>query len=95
VLDLAPGPVLSAWLLHGGGRSANPWLPPPGTLDVAAGTVNAELAARWSRPCLALPTDTTDRAEVAQMHNLVMTCRLADEVDEVVFCPQVTPVTVL
>jgi erythromycin esterase-like protein len=85
-------PVLSFWMLHGAGTSANPWLPPPGELRSAPGTVDAELAARWSSPCLAVvdPADV-ERRRVTQMHNLVLRCRLAEQVDGVVFVPRVTP----
>src|SRR5207245_1609240 len=50
--ELTDGPVISFWLLHGGGRSASPWLSPPGDLVVPGDTVNAELAAATDTSCL-------------------------------------------
>ena len=87
------GSVLSIWLLHGGGRTANPWLAASGgQIEVPPDTVNADLAARWQRPCVATVSRRTGQQRVAQMHNLVLTCDLAAQADAVVFCPTVTPV---
>ncbi|HYD09919.1 MAG TPA: hypothetical protein VEA78_07440, partial [Acidimicrobiales bacterium] len=92
--ELLDGPddVLSIWLLHDRGRSANPWLPPPGELRAAPGTVNAELAAAHDAPTF-LPVDRTDagRRRVTQMHDLVLTCSLPEQVDGIVFVPEVSP----
>ena len=49
---LVDGPVLSIWLLHGTGTSANPWLPPPGKLQPASKTIDADLAKRHDEPVL-------------------------------------------
>jgi hypothetical protein len=86
-------PVLSIWMLHGGGRSASPWLAPTGELSVPPDTVNADLASRWDRPCIAVVGGDCGRQRVAQMHNLVLECDLHTQVDAVVFCPEVTPVS--
>jgi hypothetical protein len=89
--ELTDAPVLSFWLLHGEGTSANPWLPPPGELRPAAGTLDAELLARVGRPCLVPTFDDHHRRSVTAMHNTVVHCRLAEQVDAVVFAPQVSP----
>ena len=39
------------------------------------------------------PDDNVQR-EVAQMHDLVLSCPLRDQVDAIVFAPEVTPVEV-
>jgi erythromycin esterase-like protein len=88
---LSDGPVLSIWLLHGEGRSANPWLPPPGELTPARRTLDADLLARVDRPVLLRVDDDTERRHITQMHNLRMSCRLSDQVDAIVFAPHVTP----
>lgn len=92
--ELTDAPVLSIWMLHGSGTTANPWLPPPGRLAPAPGTVDAELAGRWQQPCLTLVTGDVEQRRVTQMHNQVMSCRLADQVDAIVFVPRVTPISV-
>lgn len=91
--ELVDGPVLAIWLLHGSGTSANPWLPPPGRLRPARGTVDGDLARRLRHPAL-LPVDRapTGRRRVTQMHNLVLACELRTQVDAVVFVPEVTPI---
>jgi inorganic pyrophosphatase len=87
-----PDDVLSIWMLHGRGRSANPWLPPPGELAAAAGTVDASLASQHDEPVVVVvDRHDTERRRVTQMHNLVMTCALAEQVDALVFVPEVTP----
>ena len=94
VHELLDGPddVLSIWMLHGRGRSANPWLPPPGELVAAEGTVDAELAAQHDQPHLVvIDRRDTERRRVTQMHNLVLTCALAEQVDALVFVPEVSP----
>ena len=91
--ELADGPVLSIWLLHGEGTSANPYLPPPGRLAPAAGTFDAELLARVGRPCLVPVGDDHHRRSITQMHNLVLHCRLDEQVDAIVFAPEVTPLS--
>lgn len=88
---LTDDPVLSFWLLHGEGTSANPWLPPPGRLEPAAGTFDAELLARVGQPCLVPVGDDRHRRSVTGMHNTVLHCRLAEQVDAIVFAPAVTP----
>lgn len=90
--QLGPDRVLSIWLLHGGGHTASPYLAPSGQLVVPNDTVNADLARRWSTPCLARVGPDREPVGVAQMNNLVMTCRLGDQVDAVVFCPEVTAI---
>jgi erythromycin esterase-like protein len=92
--DLTDAPVLSMWMLNGTGTTANPWLEPPGRLLPAAGTLDAELAQRWDTPCFLSTSDDNAERDVTQMHNMVMTCRLADQVDGVVFVPRVTPIAV-
>jgi hypothetical protein len=89
--ELTDAPVLSFWLLHGEGTSANPWLPPPGRLEPAAGTFDAELLARVGRPCLVPVGDDHHRRSVTAMNNTVLHCRFAEQVDAVVFAPFVTP----
>ena len=89
--ELANGPVLSIWFLHGEGTSANAYLPPPGRLSPAAGTFDAELLARVGRPCLVPVGGDHHRRSITQMHNLVLHCRLDEQVDAIVFAPQVRP----
>jgi erythromycin esterase-like protein len=89
--QLVDGPVISFWLLHGIGTSANPWLPPPGRLAPAGRTVDAELAERYDEPMLLRVGRSRERTRVTQMHNMVMTCRLDEQVDAIVFAPRVTP----
>jgi hypothetical protein len=93
VHDLTDTEVLSIWFLHGAGHSDNPYLVPPGSLFAAPGTLNAELLDRVGRPCL-LPVDQ-DREwrSITQMHNAVLKCRLAEQVDAIVFAPVVTPIS--
>jgi erythromycin esterase-like protein len=90
--ELTDGPVLAVWLLHGRGRSANPWLPPPGELTPATGTLDRDLAERFDRPQLVVVAGDEERRRVTQMHNMVMSCRLVDQVDAIVFAPKVTPI---
>jgi hypothetical protein len=82
--------VVSFWLLHGEGESANPWLPPPGRLAPAAGTFDAELLARVGAPCLVPVGDDHHRRSITQMHNAVLHTRLDTQVDAIVFAPRVT-----
>jgi hypothetical protein len=86
-------PVLSIWMLHGGGRSASPWLAPTGELMVPPDAVNVDLASRWDRPFIAVVGLDCGLQRVTQMHNLVMECDLHTQVDALVFCPEVTPVS--
>jgi hypothetical protein len=88
--ELTDAPVLSIWCLHGEGRRANPYLTPP-VLRPAPGTLNADLLARTDEPCL-LRVDTDDDHDclVTQMHNAVLRCRMASQVDGIVFVPHVT-----
>lgn len=91
--ELSPdAPVLSFWFLHGEGISANPWLPPPGHLRPAAGTFDAELLARVGAPCLVPVGHDHHRRSVTSMHNQVLHCRFAQQVDAIVFAPRVTPI---
>jgi hypothetical protein len=90
--ELADAPVLSLWFLHGEGTSANPWLPPPGHLEPQAGTFDAELLARHGDgPCLVRVAEDHHRRSVTAMHNTVLQCRFAEQVDAIVFAPRVTP----
>ena len=89
--ELADGPVLSFWFLHGEGTSANPYLPPPGTLTPQRKTVNADLLKRCDQPCVIRVDDDTQKRRVTQMHNLVLECRFSEQVDAIVFAPWVTP----
>ncbi len=89
--ELTDQPVLSFWFLHGEGTSANPWLPPSARLEPAAGTFDAELLARVGRPCLVPVGDDRHRRSVTGMHNTVLHCRLAEQVDAIVFAPAVSP----
>jgi len=91
--ELAQRPVLSLWLLHGTGRTANPWLPPPGDLRPQHGTFDASLARRHSGTRLVFVTDDTERRTVTQMHNLVLECRFSEQVDAIVFAPSVNPIS--
>jgi hypothetical protein len=90
--QLTTAPVLSIWCLHGEGRSANPYLPAPGALQPALGTLNAELLEQGDEPCfMRVDAEDTRERSVTQMHNAVLTCRLAAQVDAIVFVPHVTP----
>jgi hypothetical protein len=90
--ELTDGPVLSFWLLHGEGTSANPWLPAPARLAPLAGTFDAELLARHgSGPCLVRVAEDHHRRSVTAMHNTVLQCRFAEQVDAIVFAPNVSP----
>ncbi len=91
--ELTDAPILSMWMLHGTGTSANPWLEPPGSLQPATDTIDAELAAVWDRPCFAAVADDSTQRRVTQMHNMVMTCRLRDQADAIVFVPEVGPIS--
>jgi len=89
--ELTDRPVLAIWLLHGEGTSANPWLAPPGRLTPAPRTFDAELLADVGRPCLVPVGDDRRRRSVTQMHNRVLECDFATQVDAIVFVPRVTP----
>lgn len=87
--NLADGPVLSLWLLHGSGPTASPYLQPP-TLQPAAGTLDEALLSQWNRPCL-MVVDGDSEACVTQMHNQPVACHpLAEQVDGIVFTPTVS-----
>lgn len=88
--ELAEGPVLSIWLLYGGGRTASPYVA-GGDLTVGADTLNATLAATWTEPCLARVDDETEEHSIESFGPV--TCRLGEQIDAIVFCPRVTPVT--
>lgn len=90
---LAQPPVLSIWLLHGRGRTANPWIPPPGELRPRRDTFDGALAHRYSSPQLVPVSGDSKRRRVTQMHNLILTCRLSEQVDAIVFAPYVRPPT--
>jgi erythromycin esterase-like protein len=85
-------PILSVWMLHGTGTSANPWLPPPGRLRPGRGTFDAELLERVGRPCLVPVSDDHEVRAVTQMHNTVLRCRFDEQVDAIVFVPEVHPI---
>jgi len=89
--DLTDEPILALWLLHGDGASANPWLPPPGRLHPAPGTVDEQLLATHEQPCIVPAPRDGARRSVTQMHNLVLECDLSRQVDAIVFAPHVTP----
>ncbi|MCB1001776.1 MAG: erythromycin esterase family protein [Acidimicrobiales bacterium] len=92
--ELSPDvPVLSVWFLHGSGTSANPWLPPPGRLEPVSGTVDAELLARVRRPCLVPVFDDHQQRTVTAMHNHILRCRFSEQVDAIVFAPEVSPIS--
>jgi hypothetical protein len=93
VHDLADTGVLSIWFLHGAGRSDNPYLDGTGTLVPAPGTLNAELLQHVGRPCLLRVDDDREWRSITQMHNAVLQCRLAEQVDAIVFAPFVTPLS--
>jgi erythromycin esterase-like protein len=86
---LSEGPVLSIWLLYGGGRTASPYVP-GGELAVGASTLNANLAKRWTEPRLARVDGDTDEYTLESFGPIA--CRLSDQIDAIVFCPRVTPV---
>jgi erythromycin esterase-like protein len=88
--SLADGPVLSIWLLYGGGRTASPHVP-GGDLTVEDSTLNAQLAKTWAVPCFARVDDQHDEHTIVSFGPLA--CRLSDQLDAIVFCPRVTPVT--
>ena len=85
------GPVLSFWFLHGEGRSANPYLPPPGDLRPGKRSWNAELLQRFDEPVVLRVAEDDEVRTITHMHNLDLRCRLSDQVDGVVFAPRVTP----
>jgi hypothetical protein len=91
--DLTDLPVLSIWFLHGAGHSDNPYLGPPGRLVAAPGTLNAELLDGVGRPCLLRVDDDREWRSITQMHNAVLHCRLAEQVDAIVFAPYVSPIS--
>ena len=92
VHQLTDAPVLSIWCLHGEGRSANPYLPAPGALQPAPGTLNAEMLEQVDAPCfMRVAADDKRVRSATQMHNAVLRCRLAAQVDAIVFVPHVTP----
>ncbi len=93
VHDLTDSAVLSIWFLHGTGHSDNPYLGASGTLVPAPGTLNAELLDRVGRPCLLRVDDDREWRSITQMHNAVLHCRLAEQVDAIVFAPVVSPLT--
>jgi hypothetical protein len=78
--------VLSIWMLTGSGETSSPWA---STLEPQPGTLNAELAERYDDPVLVLPESDGD-TRITQMHNLVLTCNLREQVDAIVFVPKVT-----
>lgn len=86
-------PVLSFWFLHGSGTSANPWLPPPGRLEPVAGTFDAELLERVRRPCLVPVSDDHQPRTVTAMHNQALRCCFSEQVDAIVFVPEVSPIS--
>ena len=89
---LSPGrPVLSFWIVHGMGMTANPWLPPPGRLEPAPGSLDAELMATVGVPCLVPVGSDNESRLVTAMHNQPMQCRLAQQVDAIIFIPHVSP----
>ena len=51
----------------------------------------AELLARVGAPCLLRVAEDRHRRAVTGMHNTVLHCRLAEQVDAIVFAPAVTP----
>jgi erythromycin esterase-like protein len=79
--------VLSIWMLNGSGRTSSPWVT---DLRPQPGTLNAELAERYDEPALVIP-EQDESVRITQMHNLVMTCNLREQVDAIVFVPTVTP----
>jgi hypothetical protein len=93
VHDQSDQPVLSIWFLHGAGRSDNPYLDPPGRLVAAPGTLNADLLEGRGGPCLLRVDHDREWRSITQMHNAVLRCRLADQVDAIVFAPTVTPLS--
>ncbi len=82
--------VLSIWMITGSGETSSPWA---SELTPQPGTLNAELAARYDEPVLVLP-EGAKQTRITQMHNLVMTCDLSEQVDAIVFVPHVSPLRV-
>jgi erythromycin esterase-like protein len=87
--------TVAFWMLHGAGESANPYLPTERKLRAARGTLDHALAKGWSTPAL-VPVSVPDPppsipVDVTQMHNHVVACDLAAQVDAVVFVPVVSP----
>lgn len=92
--ELAPDlRVLSFWFLHGRGTTVNPWLPPPGRLEPVAGTFDAELLERVRRPCLVPVHEDRQLRTVTAMHNQALRCRFSEQVDAIVFVPEVSPIS--
>ena len=84
-------PVLSFWILHGRGATANPWLPPPATLEPLPDSVEGELLERVGRRCLVPVYDDHQLRTVTAMHNQPLRCRFSQQVDALVFVPEVSP----
>lgn len=94
VHELSRGtPVLSFWILHGRGTTANPWLPPHRQLEPMPGSVEAELLTQVRHPCLVPVHDDDRRRTVTAMHNQPLHCRFSQQVDAIVFVPEVSPIT--
>lgn len=91
--DLTDEPVLAVWMLHGEGRSDNPWLPAPGRLRPPRGTLDAQLLRRLDESALITIDGDRRPRRITVMHNLVMRCCLAEQVDALVFVPHVRPLS--
>lgn len=69
-----------------------PWLPPPGRLEPAAGTFDDELMTRVDHPALVPVADDHRPRRVTAMHNKTLRCRFSQQVDAILFVPEVTPI---
>jgi hypothetical protein len=87
--ELTDQPVLAIWLLYGGGRTASPYVP-GGELSVPDGTLNAELRRSAGQPSLVAIGADSGRHTLISFGSI--TCELAEQVDAIVFAPEVTPV---
>jgi hypothetical protein len=92
VAQSTDGPVLSFWFLHAEGATASPFVP-GGSLRPGEGSLNAELFERYDHAVVLRVDDDHEERSVTHMHNLDLRCRLADQVDGIVFAPRVTPLT--
>lgn len=84
--------VLAIWLLQGSGETSNPYLGvPPVRVAPVAETINVAMEARWRSPHMVRVGDDAQDRQVTQLHQRVMTCRLGEQTDAIVFAPEVNP----
>jgi erythromycin esterase-like protein len=86
--------VFSIWMIHGHGRSAQPFSTLPAELSILPGTLNAVLAEVGS--CFLLPVTSgatllRRERDISWMYNAIIRTRLADQADAVFFVREVGP----